>query len=488
MLISPEKIQKPSRWKTFAVFSAIFLFTYLPCFLASFGFLDDYFILFYTLQNGSWSPEIVGSMMAQGRPLNLPFITAAFYFIKDIDGLVFLRILATLGTAFLATLFFRQAMHNGWNRAQAFVLALLVFTQLPFQVESSWGLIGTLGAIRIPLAYVSYFIVKYACDSANNSPRYFGLSFAGFLTLAASMAMHQTGAMFFWVGLAQDTLALKSIEITKRLVATASAIFGLACISEYFVCQLGKKYYADYLLLDRDQLSIKVFEKLKWFFSEPITNSLNFNSLHPNSITAFGVAWLIALGLWFYARKTQQPQEFKLRASLLIILPFLCYLPNLLVAESWASYRTMYALSALAILYFFCAMQGLAGRLEIRQKVVTAAFGAAALLSLVIANQNTTLFMVQPQTQELALLRYRLKYPANSAPINHLLDQLTPPKGKGRFDIWDYDSRCLLPKWDEILAKSANYDEFGRSSSSRPYVGNAMVGLIVREQIASPDH
>ncbi len=53
-------------------------------------------------------------------------------------------------------------MHNGWSRAQSFVLSLLVFFTTSFQVLSAWSLVGFLGAFRLPLAYVSYFLAKYA--------------------------------------------------------------------------------------------------------------------------------------------------------------------------------------------------------------------------------------------------------------------------------------------------------------------------------------
>ncbi len=96
----------------------------------------------------------------------------------------------------------------------------------------------------------------------------------------------------------------------------------------------------------------------------------------------------IFAGLWFFIRSLEPKETLKKRSLLLAALPFLCYTPNLIVAESWSSYRTLYALSALLMLYFFCAIQGIGKQLKIGNKVVTGTFLAAALLNLIAANQK----------------------------------------------------------------------------------------------------
>lgn len=474
-----SKIQKPHPLATFALFSAIFLFTYSPCFQYSYGLLDDYYLLFLTLTKGAWCPEIVGSMMSQGRPLNIPFIAAAFSSLHSIRDLVYLRYIATLGIALLATLFFRHSMHVGWNKTQSFVLSLLVFSQLPFQVLAGWSLVGFLGAIRIPLAYVSFFIAKYAAEKPLKSPAFTALYLATVAALSASMAMHQTTAMFFWIAMAQDALSPKKWDVSRRLLAVAFSAFGIACSIEYAICAWGKSAYSAYLLTDRDRLSFDLLEKIHWFFSEPLTNSLNFNNLAASPYIAVGMAATIVTGLSFFI-KTLEPKEWlKPRVLLLLALPVLCYTPNLMVAESWASYRTLYALSALMMLYFFSAIQGIAQKLAVSKNIVTGALFTAALVSLVCANQNVSTYLAEPQSKELALLRYRLNCKQPS--FNHLNAQLTPPKDKSPFDIWKYDKKMLAPSWYEFLAPAAYYDEFGRASSARPYVAKAMVGLLQME-------
>jgi hypothetical protein len=475
------KIQKPHPLLTFAVFSAILLVTYFPCFLHNYGILDDYYLLFLTLTKGAWCPEIVGSMMSQGRPLNLPFIALAFSSLHSINDLVYLRVIATLGTALLATLFFRHAMHVGWNRSQSFALSLLVFSQLPFQVLSGWSLVGFLGAIRIPLAYVSFFLAKYAAEKPLKSPAFAGLYLATVLALSAAMAMHQTTAMFFWIGMAQDALSPKQWEVSRRLLAVAFSAFGIACGIEYMICMWGKKDYAAYLLSDRDHLSFDILEKLQWFLAEPLTNSLNFNNLAASPYIAIAIATTIVVGLWFFIKNLEPKEWLKQRVLLLIALPVLCYTPNLIVAESWASYRTLYALSALMMLYFFCAIQGISEKLSVSKTIVTGALLASALVSLFSANQTVSAYIAEPQSKELALLRYRLSDNPSSPLLNHLNEQLTPPQDKNPFDIWKYDRKMLAPNWYESLAPDAYYDEFGRPSSARPFVAKAMVGLLRRE-------
>jgi hypothetical protein len=115
----------------------------------------------------------------------------------------------------------------------------------------------------------------------------------------------------------------------------------------------------------------------------------------------------------------------------------------------------------------------------VSKNIVTGALFTAALVSLVCANQNVSTYLAEPQSKELALLRYRLN--CKQPLFNHLNAQLTPPKDKSPFDIWKYDKKMLAPSWYEFLAPAAYYDEFGRASSARPYVAKAMVGLLQME-------
>jgi len=475
-------MRKPHPFGTFTVFSAIFFVAFLPSFLFSFGLLDDYFILDRTLTKGAWCPEIVGNMMCQGRPLNLPFIAAAFSPLKKIDDLVYLRVAATIGIALLATLFFRHSMHVGWNRTQSFLLSLIAFTQIPFQVLASWSLVGFLGGIRIPLAYVSYFLTKYAAEKPFRSPAFLGFYVAALATLTASMAMHQTAAMFFWIGMAQEALSPKGWQTSRRQMAVSISVFGTACVLELLISTIGKNHFAEFLIQDRKELAFKPLEKIVWFLNEPMVSCLNFNNLNASTPFALGMAIFIAVGLWFFIKRLEPKEWLKQRILLLIMLPFFCYIPNFVIAESWASYRTLYALSTLMILYFFCAIQGMASRLSISSKAVSFTLLLTALLNLFCANQNIATYIAMPQAKELDLLRYRLQSQKTASAATHLGEQLQPPKDKGPFDMWPHDSKMPLAGWSESLAPAAFYDEFGRPSSSRPFIGKAMIDLIERER------
>lgn len=482
--VASEKLIKPHPLGTFAVFAAIFLVTFLPSFLVRFGLLDDYYILDLTLSKGAWCPEIVGNMMAQGRPLNLPFIAAAFSPLHGIGDIVYLRIIATLGIALLATLFFRHSMHVGWNRAQSFALSLLVFSQLPFQVLSGWGLVGFLGAIRIPLAYVSYFLAKYTAEKPVKSPGFAGMYLATLLSLTAAMAMHQTAAMFFWIAMAQDALSPRRWDMNRKLLAVVFTTFGAACSIELLISLFGKKNYAEYLIQDRKDLTLDPLQKLIWFFNEPLNSCLNFNNLDASLLVAIGVAAVIIAGLSFFLPKLAPQNLLKQRVLLLLVLPFLCYTPNLIVAESWASYRTLYALSTLMVLYLFCAIQGLGAKLSLSNRAITLILFLAALLNLFCANRSVATYIAEPQAKELELVRYRLQNAESTKALKHLEEQVQPPKGKGPFDMWKYDKQTLLPNYEDVIAPAAFYDEFGRTSSSRPFVGKAMVHLLLREKNA----
>ena len=96
--------------------------------------------------------------------------------------------------------------------------------------------------------------------------------------------------------------------------------------------------------------------KAGWFMQEALSRSLNLANLSVSRLLAFGVGIFILLGLLLYFRGS-----FKRRVGMtglaLVLLP-IAYLPNLVTAENWASYRSLGAITALVVLYVFLALHG----------------------------------------------------------------------------------------------------------------------------------
>src|SRR5262249_19107853 len=122
------------------------------------------------------------------------------------------------------------------------------------------------------------------------------------------------------------------------------------------VYKWGIALYEHALPPTRSHLVQDAWGKALWFFSQPLMNALNLAKLSPKRWLAIAIALFIAGGLSQYFRGAVKERFWQgtIAASL---LP-LSYLPNLVVAENWSSYRTQAALTSLVVVYGFFALWG----------------------------------------------------------------------------------------------------------------------------------
>jgi hypothetical protein len=131
--------------------------------------------------------------------------------------------------------------------------------------------------------------------------------------------------------------------------------------------------------------------------------------------------------------------------------------PNLLVAENWASYRTIDALAGLFVVFALIAAQGWSRALRLRRAVpVLCALAVAS--SAYCASSNVTTEFAVPQSTELMMVQSALLH------INF------PPGARPCFN---------MPDWTEAIAPVGRYDEFGALSTGQAWVPSAMAYLIL---------
>jgi hypothetical protein len=147
-----------------------------------------------------------------------------------------------------------------------------------------------------------------------------------------------------------------------------------------------------------------------------------------------------------------------------ILVP-LTYLPNLVVAESRASYRTLVALSALFVFYVFLALLGY-GRAftalseQSRQRMLFCVLVSWAALSGFVASHNLIGYFVEPQVTEYHLLKGQLR----------------------KIDLATVQTIYVIrSRWDDGLTSFMCYDEFGLPSSCEAWVPGPMVKCAIRE-------
>jgi hypothetical protein len=205
--------------------------------------------------------------------------------------------------------------------------------------------------------------------------------------------------------------------------------------------------------------------KVHWFIHEPLLNTLNLANIQPSVTLGILVAIFIVSGLVLYFRGPLLLRLFKVGLALGLVP--LAYLPNLLVSENWASYRSELALVSLFALYAALALLGYVRTLGNSTWLATALLAVFACVFVVSAAVNSLDEIALPQYTEYNLVTARLKA-ANLADITTI--------------------EFIPASWTDSVSPVGRYDEFGEPSSVAPWAQQNMVYLALRDVNApNPD-
>jgi hypothetical protein len=215
------------------------------------------------------------------------------------------------------------------------------------------------------------------------------------------------------------------------------------------------------LSAERSTLTHDAVGKALWFVDRPLRDAFNLDNLAASPRVAIIVALFIAGGLVQYFRGGIRDRSL-LFAIAVSVIPF-SYLPNLLVAENWSSYRTQLALTSVIVVYAFLAVHGYGRSLSrlLTTRLVTAGLGCAAMAGALLAAYNVTVYFAVPQRQELEFMRQQLAR-ANLSQVRSIY--------------------FIRSTWRDSFAPAVRYDEFGFPSSVQPWVPRAAIYILLRER------
>jgi hypothetical protein len=450
-----SKIIPASEWGLVA-YLVLFLICYSPVLIIHYAFSDDY----YYLASACRKPEFPlcewPSVLVAGRPLYIGLLYWCYSLcVHNIANFAVLRLQGILLLVLLAFCIYKAMSACGWNRTIAFGTAAIICTMPSFQVYIAWATVSPTILLTI-LAGASAYLSGKAFNGTRMLSRCMFWLIA-VITLSGVLAVYQPPAMVFWLFVAIALFGPGSIqpECLKRFCCYLS-VFGSACAIDFAVAQVGKSIYGP-LWIDagRTYLTHHIMRKIAWFIQEPVTNSLNFVCLFPGHITGYITAFLagvaILVGLAFYLKG--KPIDRLIQFIIALCLIPLAYLPNLLVAESWATYRTTIALSSLFVLYAIFALEGFHKKIfgEKYYPVLAKTIVALSVISSCVAFHNVFAYFAFPQALELSLLRVMNSI---NCPVSALLE------------------------YKKELAPGVRYDEFGCSSVKKDYLRNPVLYVV----------
>lgn len=403
----------------FLTFVALLVFAFFPVLTTPYGLWEDFPVhLAPAGEPGSQSGIHVGFLrliLASGRLVNV----GLYYAVMKVAPFVTLktlwvyRLLSIMGIAGIAVLVFKELRHAIGDQTIAWLLAATSVLGPAFQFHAAWAHVffQPVAAIIAYLAYRASLASLHRLwpEDASAARRFWAATLYSLLAVLAlflALNIYQPAAMFFWVfsGLWLLRPAERPVRLWAQLGFNLS-LFAIALSFAFVSLKLSELYLADHL--DRANLVRNPWDKMAWFVREPLSIAFSPFQLQAMFPVA-GILGLLVVGtlLW------RLPGSFLQRLALLVG-PFtilaLCFLPNLLVAESNLTFRSMIALSCLATAYSGVALVFWLQRwFPSRQSLIVGLLGSSALAGVLFAQFNLAHEMAGPLAMEHALLREQL--------------------------------------------------------------------------------
>lgn len=452
--------------------AAVVFVAYSVTLFSDYGMADDYNFLNCGLNR---SKAVLNLLITAGRPLNGLLLDFGFKTAGSIGNLAILRAITLVGIWLLGCGLYFFARRHRVGAISSMAIACGIVLLPSFQVYASWAQHFTT-PFAAAIALFSAYILTPACAQREWSR---GLVILySTLLLTTAIVIYQPIAMFFCTGILISIIASADNAGTWKpgRIFDAAAVFVAANTLGFLVLKTGLHYFGYPGASARGNLVQNIPEKLKWFVSEPLANSLSLYSVPANQPLEIFVAIIILLGAIFFARRHPAGKVVSAFAYGIICL-LGSYLPNLATAENWASYRTIGALGASAIVLLVLMGSEIfhAGR---KRFPVDSVLGRLArylwlvpsvgLFAMAIAVQSNVLnSIVLPNVTELN----------NLASV--LNEELGQKSGKVVVVV-------RLSSFTDSAVRPIAYDEFGIPSSSQRDDAKAMVEILLRNTNVSP--
>ena len=440
------------------------LLWYFPIFLSvciasigvGYGFSDS-FAMLYAAHHETLL-QFARKPIEGGRPVYALLLWIGFSLTHSVHDLIYLRAFSVVSLALLAIHIHRTLRFTDLPQYAVDVAPVLMCTVPAFLVYASWAV-----AAFYPLAALLSAMAFQVIDESNNGQRAsFRQLAAGFALLVTAMTIYQPAAMYYWV-FAAIAWQIGKETVSEFRIAMAGVMMMLALAMDFVLSKiLPVLIYTDGNTLTRTKLLSHSAGKAVWFIEQPLKDVLNWFNLEPNNTIAAIAALFVLCGFALYRRHDGR-RGVLTQLGIVCALAVLSYLPNLIVAENWASYRTQAALSGLFVLYGMLAFIGWARTFSWEWAARSAAYVITAGVACWASYTILTEFAV-PQIIDAHIVGRAVEKAARTPDIRRLILVTGNPLS--------------------TFAPYVRYDEFGILSSSVPWALKAMAPLLTDNVLA----
>ncbi len=376
-------------WLLTAVLFLVPLVTYWPATFHDFGLRDDYSNLREAHEEAG---KIVKFCASHARPVYGWLLQATYGQTATVQDLQWMRFAASVLLGALSLVGFRGLRALGWSFSSSLCFAVLLTLIPAAQVIAGWA-VGWPYVATALLAFGAFFVVEGALN-ANLS---LGTGRAAVQWLVAlglmvvSALIYQPSAMFYVVPLAAALIAQR-----HRTMSRTARWVGIHL--GFVVSALGLAYcamsllYATGVFVKSGRIAFEHHwgDKIGWFLQETLPNALSLFVLNDNNHRDhplyFGCALLVGAillaGAYVEWRRHGTARGIVWLTALLGLPVFACAV-SLIASERYATYRTIFAMTAVLLCFLVASIRALteswgpSGRRMLAAVVVPIAFFAA---------------------------------------------------------------------------------------------------------------
>lgn len=446
-------------WALTALLFLIPLVTYWPATFHEYGLRDDY----SNLREAHEEPGVIVKFCAShARPVYGWLLQATYGQTDSVQNLQWMRLWAAVLLGAISLVMFRGLRAVGWSFNAALCFAVVLALVPSAQVVAGWA-IGWPYAAAVLLSIAAFFVVEgvLTVGAGGGTGRAVAQWLIAIGLLEMSALIYQPSAMFYVVPLAGLLIGQRR-HSTRRMVRWLGVHTGFLIAALVLAYGTMSLLYATGVFVKSGRIAFEHHpgEKLAWFLGEALPNALSLFVLNDNNLRDHGwylgcaalVGVLLVAGLMIEWQRHGHARGL-LWAAGLFGLPVLALAVSLVASERYATYRTIFAMTAVLLAFLVASVRLIAERWSLNARCLLAAGTLAT--AFFAAQHHVYALIAVPQGNEWQLIVQGAKY------VN-----IKGPKPPRVFVIASSPA--------DISTASIYHDEFGSLSSNSEWVPKEM--------------
>jgi len=389
---------------------------------------------------------------------------------SSVKNLEWMRLGAALLLGALAYLICRGLVALGWSLGESLCVALLLALAPSAQVIGAWA-VGWPYVFTALLAAGSFFVADAAHSAVVRGERGHTALPATLLALTLMVVcalIYQSSALFYVVPLAGGliTQRSRSARATLRWAGAHLALVGISLALAYAV-MMALYDHGVFVKSARIAFEHQWGAKLAWFLREPLPNALSLFVLNDDNqrdhalfLASATLATLILIAGCVLEWRRHGRERALIWIAGLVLLPLLACSISLVASERYATYRTIFAMTAVLLCFLVASVRTITDEWSAGARALIAA--GVLVTAFLSAQHHAYALIAVPQGHEWQLIEQGAKQV-----------RLKPAKRPRIFAIASSPA--------DLSTASIYHDEFGSLSSNSEWVPKEMFKRAVHD-------